>query len=122
MTLFAMNVNINFTTQERKMAKARIDAGICGHYAEVQTEADSSYQVKVKIESSCKHIQKLAENLSEVNALNEISARRGMPEILSKGLEYCTHTSCPVPVGIIKTVEVAAGLALPQTATIVVEK
>jgi hypothetical protein len=105
-----------------KMAKARIETGICGHHAEVQAKADGSYQVNVKIESSCKHIQKLAENLSEVNALNEISSRWGTPEILSKGLEYCTHASCPVPVGIIKTVEVAAGLALPQTATIVVEK
>jgi hypothetical protein len=104
------------------MAKARIEAGICGHHAEVVAEMVEDYQVKVKIESSCKHIQKLAENLSEVNALNEISPRRGMPEILSKGLEYCTHGSCPVPVGIIKTVEVAADLALPQTATIVVEK
>ena len=104
------------------MAKARIEAGICGHTAEVEAEADQNYQVKVKIESSCKHIQKLAENLNEVNALNEISSRRDTPEILAKGLEYCTHASCPVPVGIIKTVEVAAGLALPQTATIVVEK
>lgn len=104
------------------MAKARIEAGICGHYAEVEAEADSNYQVKIKIESSCQHIQKLAENLSEVNALKEISSRRGTPEILSKGMEYCTHAACPVPVGIIKTVEVAAGLALPQTATIVIEK
>ena len=104
------------------MAKARIEAGICGHFAEVEAEADDNYQVKVKIESSCQHIQKLAENLSEVNALNEISFRRGDPEILAKGAQFCTHASCPVPVGIIKTVEVAAGLALPQTATIVVEK
>lgn len=104
------------------MAKARIEAGNCGHYAEVEAEADSNYHVKVRIESSCQHIQKLAENLDQVNALSEISSRRGTPEILVKGMEFCTHASCPVPVGIIKTVEVAAGLALPQTATIVVEK
>jgi hypothetical protein len=104
------------------MAKARIEAGICGHYAEIEAQADENYQVRLSIESSCQHIQKLAANLSEVNALNEISFRRGAPEILEKGAEFCTHASCPVPVGIIKTVEVAAGLALPQTATIVVEK
>ena len=104
------------------MAKARIEAGICGHHTEVNAEVIDKYQVKITIESSCKHIQKLAENLGEVNALNEISTQRSTPEILSKGLEYCTHASCPVPVGIIKTVEVAAGLALPQTAIIIVEK
>ena len=104
------------------MAKAKIEAGICGHSAEVEAVADDSYQVKVKIESSCQHIQKLAADLDQVNALNEISFRRGAPEILAKGAQYCTHASCPVPVGIIKTVEVAAGLALPQVVKIEVEQ
>ncbi len=104
------------------MAKAKIEAGICGHQANVEATLKDKYVVALKIESDCKHIQKLAENLTEVNALNEISFRRGSPEILQKGAEFCTHASCPVPVGIIKTVEVAAGLALPQVAKIEVEK
>ena len=32
---------------------------------------------------------------------------------MQKGVEHCFHSACPVPVGIIKAVEVAAGLALP---------
>ncbi len=104
------------------MAKANIEAGICGFHTVVEAEAGDDYQVQLKIESDCKHIQKLAADLKEVNAFNEISFRRGSPEILAKGAQYCTHASCPVPVGIIKTVEVAAGLALPQIAKIEVEK
>jgi len=104
------------------MAKSTIEAGICGFHTSVEAEAGDDYQVQLKIESDCKHIQKLAEDLKEVNAFNEISFRRGAPEILAKGAQYCTHASCPVPVGIIKTVEVAAGLALPQVVTITVEK
>lgn len=104
------------------MAKAKIEAGICGFYTTVEAEAGDDYQVTLKIESDCKHIQKLAEDLKTVSAFNEISFRRGSPEILAKGAQYCTHASCPVPVGIIKTVEVAAGLALPQVVKIEVEK
>jgi hypothetical protein len=104
------------------MAKANIEAGNCGFHTMVEAEMGDEYQVTLKIESDCKHIQQLAEDLKEVNALNEISFRRGSPEILAKGAQYCTHASCPVPVGIIKTVEVAAGLALPQIAKIEVEK
>jgi len=104
------------------MAKANIEAGICGFHTTVEAEVQDKYQVTLKIESDCKHIQKLAAELREVNALNEISFRRGSPEILAKGAQYCSHASCPVPVGIIKTVEVAAGLALPQIVKIEVEK
>jgi hypothetical protein len=103
------------------MAKATIKAGNCGYSAVVEATKVEDYQIALQIESDCPHIQKLAENLNEVNALNEISFRRGDPEILAKGAQFCTHASCPVPVGIIKTVEVTAGLALPQTASIVVE-
>lgn len=106
------------------MAKANIQAGICGFHAHVEAEADPNdkYTIRLKIESDCKHIQKLAEDLTEVNALGELSHRRGDPVILQKGAQYCTHASCPVPVGIMKTVEVAAGLALPQVVKIEVEK
>ena len=104
------------------MAKAKIDAGICGHTTTVEALLKENYQVLLEIQSDCKHIQKLAENLKQVNAINEISFRKGMPETLAKGAEYCTHAACPVPVGIIKAVEVAAGLALPKDVHIEVEK
>ena len=103
------------------MAKAKIDAGICGELATVEADLIGDYRVALKIESSCKHIQKLAENLKEIDTLKEISARRSMPETLSKGMEFCTHAARPVPVGIIKAIEVAAGLALPKDAKIEVE-
>jgi hypothetical protein len=104
------------------MAKVEIDAGICGHTTSVNAQLKEKYQVELEILSDCKHIQKLAENLKQVDAMNEISFRRGSPEILTRGAEFCTHASCPVPVGIIKAVEVAAGLALPKEAKIIVEK
>ena len=104
------------------MAKAQIEASNCGFSTQVEAQVGENYQVKLTITSDCKHIQKLAEELDEVNALGELSFRRGTPTILEKGAQYCTHASCPVPVGIIKTVEVAAGLALPQTVKIDVEK
>lgn len=104
------------------MTNAKIDAGICGFHTNVEAEALENYRVKLTIKSECPDIQNLAENLKEVNAFREISFRQGIPETLQKGQEYCAHASCPVPVGIIKAIEVAAGLALPQNATIEIEK
>jgi len=105
------------------MAKAKIDAGNCGFHTTVEAKILEGYQVGLKIVSDCKHIQKLAENLSEVDAMNEISFRRGkhIPDIIQAGIQHCTHAACPVPVGILKAVEVAAGLALPGESKIELE-
>lgn len=104
------------------MATANINAGVCGYHTTVKAQADGNYIVALQIESQCKAIQKLAENLTEVNALNEISFRGDPPETLQKGAEFCTHAACPVPSGIVKAIEVAAGLALPATVSIELEK
>jgi glycine cleavage system regulatory protein len=104
------------------MARAVIDAGVCGHITEVETEVGEKFIVKIKISSSCEGIRRLAAELSEVDALQEISFRKTPPEILAKGAQFCSHASCPVPAGIIKAVEVAAGLALPKDVSIKLEK
>jgi hypothetical protein len=77
---------------------------------------------KLEITSTCKAIQKIGEELKEVNPMMEISAKRAMPQTLEMGLKHCFHAACPVPVGIIKATEVAAKLALPKDVTIIVSK
>jgi hypothetical protein len=104
------------------LATAKINSGVCGYHTTVKAQADRNYIVALQIESQCEAIQKLAENLTEVNALNEISFQGNPPETLQKGAEFCTHAACPVPSGILKAVEVAAGLALPANVSIELEK
>jgi len=99
------------------MAKAEIFAGICGFNTTVHARANEGV-VGLDITSECQAIQKLAQHLTQVNPFNEISTRRSMPQTLEAGIKFCTHAACPVPAGIIKTVEVAAGLALPKDVSI----
>lgn len=103
------------------MAKAEIFSGNCCYTTHVETSMDGSV-CSISIQSECNAIRKLAEDLKEVEPLNEISTRRRSPVILQKGAMYCTHAACPVPVGIIKAVEIAAGLALPTDVSIRLEK
>ena len=77
---------------------------------------------KLNITSSCKAILQLAEALPEVNPMQEISSKRATPKTLEMGLKHCYHAACPVPVGIIKAVEVASRLALPKDVIIKVSK
>lgn len=79
---------------------------------------DGHQRVLLTIESDCEAVQALGEALSEVDPFQEISFRGEGPLTLQLAHQYLCHTACPVPAGIIKAVEVAAGLALPAPATI----
>ena len=103
------------------MSKAEIQSGICGHVSTVEAKMDGKV-CKVSITSTCKAIQELAQELTEVNPMMEISCKRATPQTLQMGLKHCYHAACPVPVGIIKAIEVEAKLALPKDAIIRVSK
>ncbi|MDR3577608.1 MAG: hypothetical protein P4L50_27400 [Anaerolineaceae bacterium] len=103
------------------MAKAEIMPGNCGFTTTVEALMEGK-ECKITIDSACSAIQKMAQELTQVNPYQEISFRRATPVILQMGAKYCTHAACPVPVGIIKAVEVAAGLALAKEATIKLTK
>ena len=103
------------------MAKAEIFAGICGFNTSVHAKQNGD-GVDLDIHSECEAIRKLADQLKQVDPWKEISSRRSVPQTLEKGMKYCTHAACPVPSGIIKAVEVEAGLALPKDVTIKLSK
>lgn len=103
------------------MAKAEINSGICGFTATVETHMEGS-KCRVSIESDCDAIQRLGEELVEVEPFQEITFRGEGPDTLKLGAKHCYHTACPVPVGIIKAIEVSAGLALPADASIKLSK
>jgi hypothetical protein len=103
------------------LATAEVDSGVCGFAATVRTQMEGR-KVKLSIESECKAIQNLAAELTEVDPFQEITFRGSGPRSLEMGAKHCYHTACPVPVGIIKAVEIEAGLALPKDALIKLSK
>ena len=79
---------------------------------------EDAVHVALKIETDCPNYQELAQQLREVDAFQElfVDKREGM--VWKTCARYSPHVSCPVPAGLLKLIEVAAGLALPQTASI----
>lgn len=103
------------------MTTAEIKSGICGFSATVRSSMEGR-KVALSIDSDCEAIQQLAEELTEVEPFQEITFRGEGPRTLRLGAKHCYHPACPVPVGIIKAIEVEAGLALPADAIITVSK
>ncbi|MCL5735915.1 MAG: hypothetical protein M1274_10075 [Actinobacteria bacterium] len=96
------------------MATVAIDAGVCGFKTKVTAVKGERYSVRVGIESECPHVRKLAGEIDEVDALQQIGLRGGLPSILQVAYGHCAHAACPVPSGVVKAIEVAAGLALAK--------
>ena len=94
-------------------------SGICGMITEIRaTSQDPSGMVTLDINTRCESIQHLAKALKVVNPEEEISHGGAGPKTLRMAAKHCKHAACPVPSGIIKAIEVAAGLAQPKDASI----
>ncbi len=100
------------------MANAEIFAGACGYATQVKASKNGNKNIHLDITSQCSAIQKMALELGDVDPIQHITARRQVPPVLQAGLKFCTHAACPVPVGIIKAIEVEAGLNLPVDVSI----
>lgn len=103
------------------MVKAEIDAGVCGLQTEVKVWGDMQ-KVNIEINTKCPNIKKFQEELKEADPMSIAFAKPLSNKVYELATEYCPHPGCPVPAGIIKAVEAAAGLALPKGATIKLSK
>lgn len=111
------------------MATGIIHAGVCGFTINVKAVTDDSQptsrrskMLKLEITSDCPNYQKIAKELTEVDAYQEILNKLHTGKVYEIFAKYSPHPSCPGVSGIMKTIEVAAGLALSQTASINITK
>ena len=106
---------------ENQKAEAEIHPGKCGFQTSVEARSINE-KCELTIKSDCESVRRLAENLREVDPFQEISYRGEGPATFKKAVECRLHPACPVPAGIIKTIEVACELSLPADVHIKISK
>lgn len=107
-------------------AKAGVDAGVCGFRTDVSAVCDDGQFVTFDISTNCEKIAALAARLREkgpIDAFQEISpaAESVVLATVRSVLKGCC-AGCGVPVGIFKSMQVTAGLALPQDVVVKIAK
>lgn len=107
-------------------ARTEIDAGVCGFHTDVNTSSEDGMFVVFEVKSDCEKIRGLGEALvtrGPINAYEEISpvAESVVMNTVRECLKGCC-AGCAVPVGLFKSMQVAAGLALPKDITIHITK
>jgi len=105
------------------MAKTRVEAGIWRFVTEIETGSEDMQHVSFKVETDCEKIKNLSEKLDKVDAYNEIKDgfNGQLYKIIREELKGCC-AGCAVPVGLFKSMQVSAILALPKNILITIAK
>jgi len=107
------------------MVEVIVFAGICGFTTRVVGEDKGGYMAGLDIDSECPNWKNVNEILGreDLNVMTELFKNRETgtlnSQVLEVALKTIPHVSCPVISGVLKTLEVSVGLALPKDATIV---
>ena len=97
------------------MIKTIVKAGVCGFTTEIEASSEDDQNVCFKVKTDCEKIDKLSKKLTIVDAYNEI--KEGFDgelfKIIRQELKGCC-SGCAVPVGLFKSMQAAAMVALPK--------
>jgi len=95
------------------MTRVLVDAGICGYSTEVEVIKISAQRVSVALTSDCEMVNQVVEQVRELDWRDALREREN--SLLCKSVFRCIrHAACPVPVAIIKAIEVEVAMALPK--------
>jgi hypothetical protein len=95
------------------MTRVVVDPGICGKIATAEVIKVGKRRVRVEITSDCEMVVKMGESLTELDQRDTLKPHVHS-EIYKCASDCHIHASCPVPMAILKAIEVEAGLALPR--------
>jgi len=99
------------------MTKATVDAGICGFTALIEVIRLSPQRVRVAVTSECEMVSKMGEELKDLNWRDVLHQREDC--LLYKSFrQHVKHVACPIPIAILKAIEVEVGAALPRDVAI----
>jgi hypothetical protein len=96
------------------MAQVDIHAGICGFTTTVKATSEDKQHTLLEIISDCPNFDLLKKELTQADAFVECFGKIGEGQVYQAFRKCCPHGACPVPSGVIKSIEIACELALPK--------
>jgi hypothetical protein len=95
------------------LTRVIVEAGICGFKTTIEATKTGKRRVSVVVASDCEAVAEMNGDLQDL-AWTEALGPPGKSAVWECALEHIQHPSCPVPMGILKAIEVELDLALPR--------
>lgn len=93
------------------MTRVVVNPGNCGFTTTIEVSKVANRRARVVITSDCERVTELGESLTELDTWEVF--KQYADNAIYKGASRChLHITCPVPTGILKAIEVEAGLAV----------
>jgi hypothetical protein len=102
------------------MTRAVVNPGICGMVATIEVAKVGKRRVRVEITSECEKVTKMGESPLELSQFDALKPHTDS-EVYKCASEHHLCTSCPIPMAILKAIEVESGLALPRSVSVHLE-
>jgi len=101
--------------------RVKAEPGVCGFTCVIEAHRKSRRLVSIEIiGSECKQILQLAKTLKKIDLTELFAPITQNPVYVSAQRSGC-HPSCPIPMAVLKAVEVAMDMALPRVVMITFE-
>lgn len=100
------------------MTRVAVECGACGFQAEIEVVRDGKRTVSLRLESGCPAVVRWGAAMERIEWRDPLGGTSTALNFWQSALEALDHRTCPVPLAVLKAVEVEIGAALPVDAAI----
>ena len=113
-------LGFNLLLNQEKVSLS-VDSGVCRFNAKLECWMEEGL-LKCSIKSGCKHVQEFAAALEPCEMIDAMKMPFSENKVYIIGGRTLKHSTCPLPMAILKGFEVAVGLALKRDVSVIFDK
>ncbi len=99
------------------MTKVIVHSGACGFIVTIHAVKSAGGTITLRIDTDCEMVKKMLEDISVLDRFAALTAFQNNP-VYRSAAKHLKHVACTAPSGIIKAIEVEAGMNVPKNADI----
>src|SRR5512143_349379 len=103
------------------MTEVLVNSGACGFSVTIRTEKVAGGKIAVSLDTDCEMVKEMLKDISVLDRFTPLMGFTGNPVYRSASIRL-KHAACAVPSGILKALEVEAGLNVAKDASIIFVK
>jgi hypothetical protein len=100
------------------MATLKVHAGACGHSITITITKGKDKTFFVALDTECAMVKKMLEDIAVLDRFATLTGFQNNA-VYHSAAKHLKHVACPVPSGILKALEIEAGLNVPKDVSMV---
>jgi hypothetical protein len=107
---------IDEKSQDKRMTRIVVEPGICEFTTVVEVTRLSAWRVRVVINTGCEMVSEMNSELEELD-WRDVLRQEWDSAVYKSSARHIRHAACPIPIAILKAIEVEVGAAVPKDIT-----